>query len=352
MAAELNKKLNAPMPKPLWLSVSQPAEIKRATDAARKCARELGFRATDCEEIALVVSELASNALKHAGGGSLELAPLQARGRTGLGITCEDKGRGIGDPESALTDGYSTAGSLGIGLGTVNRLMDDLEFNNQPGAGLRVVCHRWIRPKMGGLAARSLEFGAATRPCHNLHENGDAFVIKCWEEGALAGVLDGLGHGPLAQRASHTARQYIEQHFDQPLENLFLGVERACRATRGVVMALARFDLRANTLTLANVGNVEVRTVMGAVPLKINIRRGVLGLNAPKPLLTQHSWSAGELLIIHSDGVTARWQWDEFADLAHESARVIAAKLLAALGRNDDDATVLVIRNAKSGGAS
>src|SRR5256885_1372562 len=131
MAPQLNKMPSAPMPKPVWLSVSQPAEIKRATDAARECARLLGFQASDCEEIALVVSELASNAVKHAAGGSLELAPLQAAGRTGLRITCEDKGNGIEDAEKALTDGYSTAGSLGIGLGTVNRLMDDLELYNQ-----------------------------------------------------------------------------------------------------------------------------------------------------------------------------------------------------------------------------
>src|SRR5713101_890267 len=147
------------MPKPISLSVSRPVEIKRATDAARDCARLLGFAAVDCEEIALVVSELASNMVKHASGGTIELAPLQRGGKTGLHITCEDTGQGIADPEQALTDGYSTAGSLGIGLGTVNRLMDDLELGNRPGSGLRVVCHRWLRPKASGLAGRMLEFG-------------------------------------------------------------------------------------------------------------------------------------------------------------------------------------------------
>src|SRR5207245_4002449 len=156
------------------------------------------------------------------------------------------------------------------------------------------------QPKPGGLAMRLLDFGAAPRPCRNQRENGDAFVIKSWEEQALAGILDGLGHGPLAQRAAQTGRQYIERHFDQPLENLFRGVEIACRSSRGVVMALARFDLSARKLTVANVGNIEVRVVMGPAPVQVNVRRGVLGLNAPKPLLTEHRWTSGEMLVMHS----------------------------------------------------
>src|SRR5262249_7103177 len=151
-------------------------------------AQLLGFAATDCDEIALVVSELASNVIKHATGGIFQFTSLERGGRTGLCIECEDTGGGLANPDQALTDGYSTAGSLGIGLGAVNRLMDDLELHNRAGEGLRVVCHRWIRSKPGGVAARLLEFGVATRPCRHMRENGDAFVIKCWENNALAGV--------------------------------------------------------------------------------------------------------------------------------------------------------------------
>ena len=104
-----------------------------------------------------------------------------------------------------------------------------------------------------------MAFGAATRSVGHLPDNGDSFVIKQWEQNALVGVIDGLGHGPFAQIASRTARYYVEQHFSEPLENVFKGADRACRATRGVVMALARIDLAEDTLTVASVGNVEMR---------------------------------------------------------------------------------------------
>ena len=74
-------------------------------------------------------------------------------------------------------------------------------------------------------------------------------------------MIDGLGHGELARRASQTARRYVEHHFDQPLVNIFRGADRACRATRGVVMALARFDMVSRKVTIASVGNIEVRLI-------------------------------------------------------------------------------------------
>jgi serine/threonine protein phosphatase PrpC len=191
-----------------------------------------------------------------------------------------------------------------------------------------------------------MDFGVATRAYHLMPENGDAFMVKQWEGGALAGVIDGLGHGQFAQRASHAARHYLEQHFDQPLDSLFRGVERACRATRGVVMALARFDLANQKVTLGNVGNIEVRLIGNAERFSPIVRRGIIGANAPKPVLSEHPWTASDLLIMHSDGLRPHWTWDRFPNLIQEAPSIIASRLLAAFGKIEDDATVIVAKRA------
>jgi serine/threonine protein phosphatase PrpC len=162
---------------------------------------------------------------------------------------------------------------------------------------------------------------------------------------ALAGVIDGLGHGQFAQRAAQTARQYVEHHFDQPLEAIFRGVGRACRATRGVVMALARIDSARQTFAVATIGNIEVRVIGSPTRINLIIRRGVIGLNAPSPLIVEHPWTNTTILIMHSDGLRTHWDWSDFAGLAPEPAGVIAQRLLRALGKTDDDATVLVVRS-------
>ena len=332
--------------KPVSVSVSSPAHIRSASEQAREYSVRLGFSAIESEEIALAVAELASNLIKHAGGGEIQVKPMDSDNRIGIQIVSEDDGPGLPDAEKALTDGYSTAGTLGAGLGAVNRLMDQVEFSCPPAGGLRVTCRRFIRPA-SCLGQRQLEFGAATRSYRLLPENGDAFIIKQWEGHALAGIIDGLGHGELAQRAAQTARHYVEHHFDQSLPNLFVGVGRVCRTTRGVVMALARFDLANKKLQVASVGNVETR-LLGEAPFSPVVRRGIVGVSsAPNPVPTEHPWGANSILVLHSDGIQSRWTWGDIPAAGNEKPAVIARRLLELYGRIEDDATVLVARNSR-----
>ena len=335
-------------PPPLVLDIRRPADVDRAGAAARNFGPGVGFNERECEQLALAAAELASNLIRHARGGSLKFTAVSVADRRGIQIESEDAGPGISNVELALTDGYSTAGGLGNGLGTVNRLMDELEFQDRSPVGLRILCQRWVRPATGSITARRLECGAAARACRRAAENGDAIVIQQWQNEALVGVIDGVGHGTFAQRAARAARKYVEEHFDQPLANLFRGVGHTCRATRGVVMALARFDLVRQTVTLASIGNVESRLVGGQGPVHWVSRRGILGFQSPEPLVTERPWTAEHLLIMHSDGLEGRWKWEQFAELAQEPAALIARHLLLKLGKNEDDATVVVARNAKA----
>jgi anti-sigma regulatory factor (Ser/Thr protein kinase)/serine/threonine protein phosphatase PrpC len=344
MAQELKE---AKPVEPVALEVTYLAQVKQAAAVARGYAESLGFSSADCDEIALVVSELGSNLIRHAFGGTIKLGSIEASGQVGIRVESEDSGPGISDVEKALTDGFSTAGSLGTGLGTVNRLMDDLDVYSRSPSGVHLISQRWVRPQRREARLEDLLFGVATRSCRHLAENGDAFIITQWERCALAGVIDGLGHGPFAQRASQTARRYIEQHFDQPLDSLFRGVQRACRATRGVVMALARFDLARKILTVASVGNVEVRLFGSPEHFSLTVRRGVIGLNAPNPVLLEHPWAPTCVLIIHSDGLRTHWNWNEFPELAQATPDAIAQRLLHVLGKVEDDATILVAKSVR-----
>lgn len=334
------------LPSSIAREVHQATDVDRVTTTARRFALDIGFSAPESEQVALATAELASNLVRHAGGGSMKLSLLVSAERRGIQIESEDHGPGIANVELALTDGYSTAGGLGHGLGTVNRMVDELEFHQRPVSGLRILCQRWVRPPTSRVTARRLECGAATRACRRAPENGDAIVIQQWEDTALLGVIDGLGHGLAAQKASLAARQYLEAHFDQSLPSLFRGVDRACRATRGVVMGLARFELARQTVTLASVGNVEIRILSGPAPVHCLARRGIVGYQTPEPLIIEHPWTASGLMVMHSDGLRSRWNWAEFVSTAREAPALIARKLLHELGTLEDDATVVVARSA------
>lgn len=330
-----------------------------ARRTAKEMAGAIGFDPIAVEEIGVVVSELGTNLLKHAVRGHLELKVLNTLGRTGIQIESMDGGPGITDVEEAIRDGFSRKGSLGYGLGTVNRTMDEFDLTSELGKGTHIVCRHWLRVQSEPIHPFPLEFGAATRPHPRMVQNGDAFVIKRWGTSALVAVIDGLGHGEGAHQASRQAVHYIERHFNQALPNIFRGAGRACRATRGVVMALVRFDWEAPRgaresrspnneyhirLSAATIGNIEMRICGGQERMKFLFRRGIVGKRAPNPLITEHLWNEDNLLILHSDGLRTHWNWQDFSHLTGKSATQSAQALLRALAKDNDDATVVVVK--------
>lgn len=332
---------------PQTITVRHDSDVAVARLAAKALAGQLGFDRTAGEEIALAVIELASNVVKYAPGGQLTLTPLEQASRVGLEVLSQDSGPGLPDVERALTNGFSTSGSRGVGLGAVNRLMDEFDIRSQPRRGTRIVCRKWRRDYAPDPRPCPLALGVATRPRTSGAVNGDAFVIRQWAGSVLAGVIDGLGHGQFAHRAAQTARQYVESHFDQPLERIFLGTGRACRATRGVVMALARFDWQSGRLALASVGNIEVRVLPASGRRYFPVRRGVIGLNAPAAVVFEQPWNPESIMVMHSDGLRSHWSWNDFPDLPRQSASAAAETLLRALAREQDDATVIVVRKGQ-----
>jgi anti-sigma regulatory factor (Ser/Thr protein kinase) len=334
--------------RPQILRVVHDSDVGTARRAAKSLAEKLDFDLTASEEIALAVTELTTNLVKYARQGQLILTALRHDGKTGLEVTSIDSGPGIPNLDQAMANGFSTSGSRGVGLGAVNRLMDSFDIQSNPSSGTRILCRKWRRNYATSLERCPLAFGVASRPRTIGDVNGDVFVIKSWAASVLTGVIDGLGHGQFAHRAAQAARQYVETHFDQPLEQIFRGTARACRGTRGVVMALARFDWAIGRVAVASVGNVELRVFPSSRGLDFPVRRGVLGLNAPPALVNERPWKPQTMMVMHSDGLRTHWRWDEFPDLTEMDASSAAERLLRGLMRGSDDATVLVVRRAGS----
>jgi anti-sigma regulatory factor (Ser/Thr protein kinase) len=302
-----------------------------------------GFPVETSEEIVIAVAELSTNVIKHAGRGVLTLRPLSGA-RSGIEIEAEDHGPGIADVEKCFADGYSTAGSLGYGLGTVNRLMDEIDITSSPGPGTHVICRKWIRPESEPGSPRQWDVGVMTRSRRFAEENGDAFIVKRQNQQLLVGVIDGLGHGQLAQAAALAAQGYVQKHDDLPLEKIFVGASRACRATRGVVMALARFS-SPEQMSFASVGNVEARVCGSRERIPFLPRRGIVGVDEPHVSVHEIIWDPQWVLVLHTDGLRTRWQWDDFPGLGREPAKEIAVRLMRDLVVGNDDATVLAVKS-------
>ena len=330
------------------LPVRTAAEVILAKRKTKALARQLGFDEISSDELAVVASELASNLCKHAGGGEFIVRKFVECGREGLEIVTRDRGPGIGDIQEALADGYSTVGSLGVGLGVASRIMDGLTIVSpvEAGRGARVVARRWLDGEAQAMAPHcELEIGVAERPCPQMASNGDACVVLKWSSQVLVAVIDGVGHGPVASRASQLAAQYLRRHAADDMHSLFRGVHKTCVASRGVVMALLHFDCGRRRMHHACVGNIVSRYWGDAERFELPVRRGVLGVNMPARLYISHrSITANDIFAVHSDGVNSSWHWHDVFHKADRSMNDVARQLLIDYQRPGDDATVALVK--------
>lgn len=94
--------------------------------------------------VSTATAELARNIVKYAGAGNVTIETVQAGDRVAIRITARDRGPGIDDIDAAMTDHYSTGGTLGLGLPGVNRLMDEFVVESEPGHGTKVTTLKWL----------------------------------------------------------------------------------------------------------------------------------------------------------------------------------------------------------------
>lgn len=118
-------------------------DIVRARKIVRDWTISLKFSLVDQTKLVTAVSELARNTVEHGGGGSALLEILDDNIRRGIRLTFEDQGPGIANIDQAMTDGYSSRGSLGLGLGGTKRLVNEFDLSSEPGKGTRVTIARW-----------------------------------------------------------------------------------------------------------------------------------------------------------------------------------------------------------------
>ncbi len=110
----------------------------------RRLTTELGYDENSALMISTAVSELARNILKYAGKGEITIETVDTDSRFGIEVIARDRGPGIPDVEQAITDHYSSGGTLGLGLPGVRRMMDEFEVSSEPDVGTQVVVRKWL----------------------------------------------------------------------------------------------------------------------------------------------------------------------------------------------------------------
>ncbi len=126
------------------IQIKEEADIVRARTEARSQAKDSGFGLVDQTRISTAVSELARNIYVYATEGEVIIENISSPHK-GIKITFKDNGPGIEDLDLALTDGWSSGGSMGKGLPGAKRLSDNMEIITEPGKGTTVIIEKWLQ---------------------------------------------------------------------------------------------------------------------------------------------------------------------------------------------------------------
>jgi anti-sigma regulatory factor (Ser/Thr protein kinase) len=330
----------------LRLPVEEASQVGEARRQVARWTEMLGFDETCAGRVALVVTESAGNLAKHATGGGELVVRVVARGESpGIEILSLDRGPGISDVARALRDGYSTAGSPGTGLGAIARLADDFAIHSAPGLGTAVLARLWSGPAPD-LPAGSLDVGVTSLPKPGEEACGDSWAVDLRPGHGVLTVVDGLGHGPEAAEAARVAVRIFEESSSAGPGRILERMHDAMRSTRGAAVAVAEIDAGAGTLRYAGVGNISGSILAGAEARSLVSHAGTVGHQMRKVQEFSYPWTDRSLLVMHSDGVTQRWDLDRYAGLATRDPALVAGVLYRDFSRGRDDSTVLVTRTA------
>lgn len=332
----------------LVVPVTETSQVGEARRMAVRIAHELGHDEVAAGRVAIIATELGNNLVRHARGGLLLLAAVEADdGSEAVEILSIDHGPGMADVAASLVDGHSTGGTPGNGLGAVRRLSDagfDL-FSAVP-QGTVILS----RTQAGGSGARpvplrrTVSAGMATAMSGE-QVCGDAWRVRHDEHGAMALMADGLGHGPDAAEASQAALQVLAglAGIAAPGEVLDK-VHARLRSTRGAAVALARFNAAAGTLVFSGAGNIAGRLLSGIEDRTLLSQHGTAGLQIRRVQEQHYPWPAHGMLVLHSDGLKTRWDLKSVPGILQRHPAVIAAWLWREHQRGRDDASVMVLK--------
>jgi anti-sigma regulatory factor (Ser/Thr protein kinase) len=323
-----------------WVAVTDTSSVGEVRRTALTAAHRLGFDETRSGELALLATEASRNVLVHGGGGEVVISGINDTIGPVARILAIDRGGGIANIAEAMSDGYSTAGTMGGGMGAMKRMATTLEiFTGRTGTVILLELGKHTPKEMLQIAGLAVPH-PGERLC------GDSWYCHHTPDRTLAIIADGLGHGWGASEAAQEAIATFRQRVDLAPGQILGYIHDALRKTRGAVAAVAEIRPKEQVLIYAGVGNISGVLLAGGSSRSLVSHNGTLGMSAPKIQEFRSEWPPDAMLVLHSDGLQSRWDLSSYAGLASRHPAVIGGALLRDFRRQRDDTSIVVVKAA------
>lgn len=174
-------------------------------------------------------------------------------------------------------------------------------------------------------------------------ECGDVGLIKQLDNDILVALIDGLGHGAEARRVASLAKEYINKNDNIPLNQMIKGMHNYLKGTRGLVVAILKLHIQSGDFTFCGIGNITCK-VLGSNPKTLLSRDGVVGYTIATPITKNSKLEIGDILILHSDGISSHFDINIKDKWSFFLAQEIAEDMITKYRNTNDDASCIVLR--------
>lgn len=322
-----------------WIPVEDASAPGRVRRSAVQYAQRIGFSEHRTGEVAIAVTELATNLQHHATHGVMLVRIRRDFEEPGLQVVSIDSGPGIADFAAIAADGESSRGTLGIGLGAVIRMASAFAVHSVRERGTVMDALFYAGPA----PASRPPIAGFTRPITGETVCGDAWGYYTLDGSLYVVLADGLGHGELAATAAREAvKVFLSDTSETDLPRSLQRMDAALQGTRGAAVGTMCIDRAAKTMTFAGVGNVAAWVDDGERRRALPSTPGIVGANAKKVRQAQMALNRHCTIVMHSDGLSSKWDLGQYPGLRAKEPPLIAATLLRDAGIRHDDASVVV----------
>jgi anti-sigma regulatory factor (Ser/Thr protein kinase) len=322
----------------IWLPVHDGSAAGGVRRAAVSLGEAAGLSTASLADLAIVATEIGTNLARHAVEGSVLVRARRADEAVGVELVAVDRGPGMVDADRWAQDGNSSAGTLGIGFGAIVRKSRAFDIYSVPRVGTVLAASVGDVGLSGTAGIRRAVAGETA--C------GDGYGVRRVDGREQVMLCDGLGHGPLAEVAAQSAVNHFAAAPAGGPAAVLRHINGHLRHTRGAVAGVAEIDRDKGIVRYAGIGNVSATIVDGQQRRLMVCLPGIVGQlpgdSGRAVREFDYPLPAGAMVVLHSDGLTERWDMASYPGLAAHSAVVVAATLLRDAGKRRDDASVLV----------
>jgi len=335
------------MPETVRVRIEEQSQTAEGRRIGRLMAQNLGLDETRTEQVAIVVTEVCTNLLKHAGGGEILLQTSDGNDTRSpaLELLALDKGPGIGNLDQALRDGYSTGGSPGQGLGAIVRLSSFSDFYSETARGTAVLARWTVGEQPPAWRVAPLQIGAVNVPKPGQDVCGDSWGVEQTPDYSVVMVADGLGHGFDARTASAEAVRILHSAPHLSPAEIVERAHLALRSTRGAALAVARIDRYRERVTFSGIGNISAHIYAGISEGQHLVSvHGTAGFQTARIREFEYAWPDRGMLLMYSDGLGSQPSPASYPGLTPRDPTMIAGVLYRDFARGNDDATIVAAR--------